>query len=402
MIRILLWCMMLLSALAGAAQTPRIQPQANAAGDTAVYFISVGPGREIYELEGHSAIGVVLPGGLRLAYNYGVFDFNSPNFVTRFVKGETDYMTVAAPMDYFLASYAGTGRRIEAARLDMDPQAVRRLLDILNHDTDPRFRTYRYNYVLNNCATRPLRAVEIAVGDSLMLPPPPHEAQSSAPTTFRNIMRHYHRNYPWYQFGIDLALGSGIDRVIDRREATFAPEELRRMLPAAHYGDRRLVSSTVVLQEEPAEGASDGPTPWYATPLAICWAVFALAAAVSIRDLRKRRTNRLFDTFFYGILGLAGLLLSFLIFVSVHEATSSNWQFVWINPLCLTAALAVWIKKAKKVLMCYHFINFVAVVTFVLAWQWIPQSGNAAFVPLVAVDILRSGCYLYIHRKRED
>ena len=72
---------------------------------------------------------------------------------------------------------------------------------------------------------RPLRAVELALGDSIILGPAPFEANSFPRHTFRNIMRHYHANYPWYQFGIDLALGSGIDYELSRREMAFAPAE---------------------------------------------------------------------------------------------------------------------------------------------------------------------------------
>lgn len=190
------------------------------------FFVSVGPGRTFYELEGHSAIAVVEPNGRTWAYNYGIFDFDSPNFLYRFVKGETDYMAVAYPWPRFLAQYAGTGRRIEMAELNLNSEAKANLIEQLNHDTNPLYRTYRYNYVRNNCATRPLRAVEIAIGDSIQFPPAPFEANTSEPMTFRNIMRHYHTNYPWYQFGIDLALGMEVDLPITRRDATFAPEEL--------------------------------------------------------------------------------------------------------------------------------------------------------------------------------
>ncbi|MDE6463163.1 MAG: DUF4105 domain-containing protein [Muribaculaceae bacterium] len=397
--RILLSLTLLLVVAAMQARTPADDVPLRS--DTTVWFITVGPGSQIYELEGHSAIAMVMPDGREVATNYGVFDFDAPNFVWRFVKGETDYMSVNVPLGYFTNSYAGSGRLIEAARLDLTPEQTARLAAILEHDTDPRFRTYRYNYVLDNCATRPLRAVEQAIGDSILLAPAPFEANSSVPVTFRNIMRHYHANYPWYQFGIDLALGSGIDRPVSRREAAFAPAELRYMLRGARVGDRPLVAETVVIAPETAGVATEGPTPWYAGPQAVCWLVFAIALWLSVNDIRHKRTTRWFDTLLYGTFGLAGLILTFLIFVSVHEATSPNWLYVWLNPFCFIAAVLVWIKRAGRVLICYHFINFVAVIALVLAWPWIPQSANAAFVPLVAADLLRSGCYLYIHRKRE-
>lgn len=190
--------------------------------DTTIYFVNIYPGSEIYELEGHSAIIVDIKGSMPMAYNFGVFDFNSPNFIYRFVKGETDYMAVEWPAMSFLAPYADHGRRVMAHELNFSAEQKARIIDLLKKNVKPENAVYRYNYVKDNCATRPLRAVELAAGDSIRLAPAAFEANSSIPLTFRNIMRHYHRNYPWYQFGIDIALGSGIDYPLERREIAFA------------------------------------------------------------------------------------------------------------------------------------------------------------------------------------
>lgn len=401
-LRLLLRLLILLAGFSTARAALPAHDTSDALCDTAVYFINIGAGGEIYELDGHSAIAVVLPDGRGAAYNYGVFDFASPNFVWRFVKGETDYMTVAVPLGWFLDSYAGSGRRVEAARLNLDSDQTSALMAVLQHDIRPEYRTYRYNYVLDNCATRPLQAIERAVGDSIILGPAPFESQPLMPMTFRNIMRAHHTNYPWYQFGIDLALGSGIDRPITRREASFAPVELMGMLPAATAAGKPLVAESVTLQPEDSATATAGPTPWVFTPFAVGCYVFAAALWFSYRDRRRQRTTRWFDSAFFGILGLAGVLLTFLIFVSVHEATSPNWQYVWLNPLCLIPAVCIWIKRAKKVVMWYFFLNFVAVLALIVCWYWIPQSGNAAFAPLIGADLLRSACYLYVNRNREN
>ncbi len=370
--------------------------------DTSVYFINIGPGRQIYELDGHSALAVVLPDGRGYAYNYGVFDFNSPNFVWRYLKGETDYMSVAMPLHYFIQSYWGSGRRIEATRLALDSRQTQALIAVLEHDIQPQHRTYRYNYILDNCATRPLAAVERALGDTVSLAPAPIEAQPLMPVSFRNVMRQAHRNYPWYQFGIDLALGGGIDRPVSRRELSFSPVQLMEMLPDATVGGRALAHDSRTIQPQTDSIATDGPTPWYLTPMAVALAVFVMAMYLTIRDLRRRRCTRWFDSALFGVFGLAGLMLTFLIFVSVHEATSPNWLYVWLNPLCLLPAACIWIKKAQKAVIWYFFANFVAVTGLAAAWYWIPQSANAAFLPLVGADLLRTACYLHISIKSEN
>lgn len=381
--------LLILCVLPTAAQLPRI------------FFVNAYPGNEIYQLEGHSALVVDFGHrGEALAFNYGVFDFNSPNFVYRFVKGETDYMLAAYPFRYFIDEYRQEGRRLVAHELDLDSVQTMRLVKLLMENVRPENCTYRYNYVKDNCATRPLRAVEMAAGDSIILGPAPFEAQSLHLPTFRNIMRHYHANYPWYQFGIDIALGSGIDSAINRRDMAFAPAELDAMLQAATINGHRLVKEKKVLVDVPSDAAIESPTPWYLSPMTVACLVFIAAVMLCIRDFRRHRVTRWFDATLFGIYGFAGLLLTFLIFVSVHEATSPNWLYIWLNPLCLLVPILIYNKKSANFLRVYQCIYGGAVLLLLIVWPLTPQSANAAFFPLMGAAIVRAASYAFIKPKQ--
>ena len=69
-----------------------------------VSLVTCAPGRQIYELEGHTGLRLQWEGNDMVA-NWGLFDFNSPNFVYRFVKGETDYCAGICPTPYFIHQY---------------------------------------------------------------------------------------------------------------------------------------------------------------------------------------------------------------------------------------------------------------------------------------------------------
>ena len=69
-----------------------------------VSLITCYPGPEIFELYGHEAIRV-RGEGMDSVWNYGVFNFREPNFVYRFVKGETDYICAGYPFEWFLPEY---------------------------------------------------------------------------------------------------------------------------------------------------------------------------------------------------------------------------------------------------------------------------------------------------------
>ena len=214
-------------------------------------------------------------------------------------------------------------------------------------------------------------------------------------------MRRHHILYPWYQFGIDIALGSGIDYPISRREMTFAPTLLAEMLPDAVISgpagqDKPLVKETVTIMPADASRPKVGPTPWYLTPMAVAMMILIATIAVVIRDIRRGKVTKWWDCALFALQGLAGILVAFLIFVSVHEATSPNWLLLWLNPLCLIVPACIYIKKCKGLVFCYEIANFVALFILSVIWPWLNQSGNFAFIPLVLADALLSGRYVYV------
>ncbi len=365
------------------------------APDTVISFVNFYPGSEIYELEGHSVLRIELPDN-DLAISYGTYDFNQPNFVYRFVKGETDYWVTAMPWAYVADSYIRDGRRIVSHRLDLSPDQKKKIIDLVADNLQPENRTYRYNYVKDNCATRPLDLVRKALApDSLILgeAPAPLDREQS----FRSIMRHYHRNYPWYQFGIDLALGSGIDYTLTNDEKSFAPALLDHQLMSATIGGRPIVSRTDVINDAAPDAAVLGPTSTLASPLTVCWLIFALVAAITLYDLRYSRQSKLLDALLYGVFGLAGCLIAFLVFISVHEATSPNIVLLWLNPLCFIPVIFIWINRCKVIIFSYQIVNFVALMAILILAACGVQTLNAAFIPLILADATRAAYYIYLN-----
>lgn len=361
--------------------------------DTVISLVTCYPGSDIYELEGHSAIRVVTPNG-DVAVSYGMFDFDAPNFVYRFVKGETDYRVGVIPWNIFFYSYARQDRRIVEQVIGLTPEQKKRALSLIETNLLPQNRIYRYNYVKDNCATRPLRIIELAIGDSIELQQPENGVANDL--SFRQIMRRYHKNYPWYQFGIDLSLGSGIDYPVNTREKAFAPVVLESQMDGAKAGGKKVVSEKNILYYGPSQGAAEGPTPWYLTPLSVFSLLLILIIAATICDLRRNKVTKWIDATLFSIFGMTGFILTFLIFVSEHEGTSPNYLYLWLNPLCLIPPIFIWLKKGNKVILWYQIVNFAVLLILSAVWAWLPQSGNAAFIPVILCDAIRSASYIYI------
>lgn len=357
-----------------------------------VSLLTAWPGPEVYQLCGHSAIRI-RGAEVDSVWNYGVFNFDEPNFVYRFVKGETDYMLVGYPTMWFMPEYLSEGRKVLEQDLNLTQDEAWELRSLLQTEALPQNRTYRYNYVKDNCATRITDRLAQAADARLIFP------DTIAYGTFRREMRAFHRDYPWYQFGIDLALGSGIDKTIDNREKSFAPVVLDTQLAGATVGGRRLVRQTRVINDVPADNAVLAPTPWYLTPLAVCWAFFVLVAAVCVYDVKKKRCSRWIYGLVSLIYGLAGLLIWFLVFVSEHEATAPNLVMVWLNPLWLVTAVSVWIPRARLISFYAFAIQTVAVTLLMLFWLFAMQISNAAFWPLMFAGVAASESYVWKNKE---
>lgn len=364
---------------------------------TYVSLLTCRPGGDIYELEGHSGLRINTPGVSDVVVNWGLFDFNSPNFVYRFVKGETDYQAGVMPTEWFVEMYRRDGRAVFEQDLALDSAETARLVALVERNLMPENRVYRYNYVKDNCATRPLAIVERAIGDSLRLGP-----SGNTDETFREVMRSFHKNYPWYQFGIDLALGSGVDYRISEREKGFAPELLAPMMKGAVRKDGRpIVKDEGYISGSERMNAVEGPTPWILGPEFVGWMLLAVSLLVSALQLVGLPIGgRIFDTVYYFTAGTAGLIIAFLIFVSVHEATSPNWLLLWLNPLCFIGVVATWLKTGKRLENWWQCINFALLIALTVIFLTGVQSPNPAFWPMIGADAVRSASNFFAKRKQ--
>lgn len=360
--------------------------------DLTISLITCYPGSEIYELCGHSAIRV-RGEGIDSIWNFGIFDFNQPNFVYRFVKGETDYKGASYPFKWFMPEYVQYGRRVVEQDLNLTPDEAKRLHSILQRAVLPQNAVYRYNYIKDNCSTRILKHVDSASTEKIYYPDSIHYG------TFRNEMRAYHEGYPWYQFGIDLALGSGLDGKINSKEEMFVPVELMRQASEAHFADGRpLVKATRILNEGTPMAVLPA-TPWYLGPFFWAWILAFIIACVVAWNLFSGKLYLPVYVAWFTLTGLAGCLIAFLVFISEHEATAPNALIVWLNPLQLILAFSMMVKPLRLLAIALACFNILVVGVLLISSPFISQSFNPAFFPLMLSTLALSATYAILCNK---
>lgn len=370
-----------------------------------ISLLTCAPGDEIYSLFGHTAIRCEnFTRNTDDVYNYGMFSFSTPHFIYRFVKGETDYQLGVVPYSYFEAEYAMRGSDVFSQVLNLTSYEKKQLLLALQENYLPENRTYRYNYFYDNCTTRARDRIEQAVRGKIVYP------DSCAGKTFRGIVHEFTVGFPWDQLGIDLCLGRDADCVIGAREQMFSPYYLKKYAAGAyiiqHDGTRRpLVKSQGVIVH--ASFHSDhiykqerGGATW-CTPF-LCAIIFlVLCLFVSWIQYVKRKVWWGWHVLLAAVQGMAGCIIAFLFFFSVHPTVGSNWMLFFLNPIplfYLPVMIYCGIKGKKDP---YHWVNVLYLTLFIAIIPLCGQKFNLSVLPLALGLLICSATYVLVWTKRK-
>ena len=266
--------------------------------------------------------------------------------------------------------------------LNLTQEQATKVADFLSNNAKPENAVYRYKFFTDNCATRPRDIIEYALGDEL-------EFGEGETSTYRKLVSTCNANYKWNEFGIDLVLGTPADTAIGLREQMFVP-----MILMDAVGDAKvrrdgtvepLVRETRVMVDGSDEGDVEAPTPFLLSPMVVGLLLLIIVALMGWRDSRRAKLTRWFASLLFLIAGLAGTVVFYFTFFSIHEATSLNVNVLWLNPLYLFPAVLVWFKGSKslKVLQwCCCILIALAVLALILFLIGV-QHANVAFYPII-------------------
>ncbi len=379
-----------LLALTGIVQSVRVNAQEKPLSDSAyISLITASPGQEIYAQYGHTAIRVADPkNGFDLVFNYGLFDFNSPNFIYRFVKGETDYVCGAFSYSDFLLEYQMENRNVFEQVLNLKPREKEVVWQALVKNIQPEFRTYRYNFFFNNCSTKPRDVVVKGVEGKV-----DYRANGYFPT-LRSVIHHYTNSHPWTQFGIDLLIGAQSDDSASLSDQQFAPELLFKSFATAVIIDDSAKIRPLVLETRQAvsQDASRLPKPSRLPgPAPVAWFLCLIVAACTLYEILKHKHFQAVTAVVYGIFGVIGSIIAFMVLFSIHPTTHVNYLLLWLNPLHLLFAFGMifgWFRK--RIANPYLAVNLLLQL-FALAGIWfLPQQLHPAMFPLLLILMMRS------------
>lgn len=340
----------LLALAAGAATVRPLGAQAATVpsidgGTIRVSILTIGPGSAVFERFGHNALRITdTATGSDLAYNWGMFSFEDPNFLGRFLSGDTRYWVEAFPSAWLIDAYIRDDREVVEQELALTGEQRAALAALARRNALPEHKYYRYDYFRDNCSTRVRDALDAVLGGSLAR----RFTVMTTPWTYRSESVRLTTPDALAQSGIELALGPRADLPMTAWQAMFIPMRLRDYLrdvtvPGADGVPVPLVRSEQVLYAarrppEPAERRGLTLGAW--GPILGVW-MLLLAPFGAVRRERTRVPAAVMATLWYLITGLVGLLIAGMWIGSAHVFWYDNLNLLLVSPVGLVAAVPV-------------------------------------------------------------
>jgi len=356
--------------------------------ELSVYLVTCGPGEETYSHYGHSALRVIdSRTNNDVVYNWGVFDFDTPNFAWKFAKGRLEYKLDADKFNRFLQIYFYEKRWVKVQKVNLEPSEINRLMAFITENLKPENKYYRYDFFYDDCSTRIRDLIEKSIGENLKYPP--FDRRNKLPS-FRQKVGEYQVLYPWLDFGIDLIMGSPGNKKASFRDVMFLPIDMMEGLSQAQVNrNGRLIpllqNPEVVLDFETSQ---DRPG-FYSTPV-FTFSLLLILVILFSALVKKRRIIKSVDIVLFTAFTLLALLMIFFNFFTDHLQMKWNLNIIWLSPIIPVCLLAIILNK--KWTIWFRIVFYLCSLSFIIQIL-MPGGYNNAFIPLTLILMVRSSSH---------
>jgi hypothetical protein len=331
---------LLFSSLKSFAQLP-LSDQAT------VSLLTCGPGDELYSVFGHTAIRINDPlHGMDVVYNYGTFDFDTPNFYLKFVKGDLQYFVSTSSYEDFVYTYKYYNRDVYEQQLNLSPEEKQAIATDLNTTITSEKRFYTYKYFDRNCTTMVADVINAHLKEKISM------KNSDEGKTYRKIVIEYLDNSFYENLGISLIFGYKTDRTMER---LFLPQQLLEGVNNTKIANEVLSQPVVTVFKSTAVSKKSIWNNYY-----------TYAAACLLLIIASR--NNVVNSSLLAIFGLLGIFFSVVGLYSFHAEISQNYNVLLINPLFLVVLYCIFSKRQKAAvisvyiclacILCYFLFMF--------------------------------------------
>ncbi len=338
--------------------------------NTRVSVLTCGTGNEVYALFGHTAIRITDQAtNLDIVYNYGAFDFATPNFVWKFDKGDLQYFATSEAFSDFVLQYQYEQRAIVEQELHMTDAQKQSLFDELNRVLVSNEGTYTYKFIDKNCTNMAVDLLNNILGSNVI------SKRENLNFTYRETLFPFFDGHFFEKLGTSIIFGTKVDQ---QATLLFLPIELLQSLATTKISGKPLAEKAEVILAQPNQKT---PFSWWNN-----WVVY-LGVLLAILILNKKIISLTFLT----LVGFIGLFFVVAGFWSLHGELAYNYNALLLNPLLLLlVALSLnkkteLLKKLTYVLSACFALYFILMLNKIHFWIVLPL-----FVTIVII-VLRMG-----------
>ncbi|HRA73765.1 MAG TPA: DUF4105 domain-containing protein, partial [Flavobacterium sp.] len=168
--------------------------------------ITCDTGNESYSLFGHTAIRITdSENNLDVVYNYGAFDFRTPNFVAKFAKGDLQYFAVANTFSDFMGQYTYEQRSVFEQELILPLAYKQKLFDNLTAVLASSESYYTYKFIDKNCTSMVVDILNKTLESKVIT------KDFDTDKTYRSILFPYFDNFFYEKLGTSIIFGTKVD-----------------------------------------------------------------------------------------------------------------------------------------------------------------------------------------------
>jgi len=358
-----------------------------------ISVITIGPSqKELYSAFGHSGIRVKDDSlGIDYFYNYGVFDFDQPNFYINFLKGKLLYMVVRYNYKTIEDHYIFNNRFIKEQVLNLNSTQKLKTFNFLENNILSQNKYYYYNYIYNNCATK-IRDLF----DEIFPKYVEYDSINNDNLSYRELMDLYLYEQKWGDLGIDICLGSEIDKIADNYNSMYLPDYLFSNLDNAKTSENQ---NFILKENEIFSPSKTKNSSVFLSPNLVLFILLLITVFLIFRERKYDLWYKKFDFILFFFSGAIGLLLVYLWFFTDH-LSSYNFNLIWAFPFNIVVAFFLFNEKVLDKIKIYFLTISLLLLSLILLWVLLPQKLNASLVFLVLAILFRSiSIYFKLHNR---
>ena len=350
-----------------------------------ISVITIGPGTSLNDAFGHNAFRIKDPiYNYDKTFDYGRFDFDAPNFYLNFCRGKLNYSLGSADFNRFLYTYKYQNRSVKEQVLNLTQDEKQKVFNFLINNYKPENRNYLYEFFFDNCATKIRDVLQIALDNKIIFETP----DSFKNKKFRRLIHDNVYRNSWGCFGIDIALGSIIDREATASEHMFLPKYIYTFFNKATLlnTNEKLVKQTHVLNEQKGTLTSFN---FFTSPLFVLGLFSLFIISITYSDFKKQKPSIWLDIILFIITGLVGIVVLLLWFATDHSGTHNNYNLLWA--FAANIFMIRQLLKKKTNLWFIKYLKFLVILLCLLTLHWLVgvQIYAIGLIPLIIALFIR-------------